>query len=319
MSISADRRHARGSLPVPLPRRHAPWPRRGDEPIVDGYRLLSRIGRGGTATVFLATPITDGPPVAVKMIRHGAGIFSCQREFAIASAVDASCTAAPIAHGVTATGSYLVTAYLQDHKCGAGLMGETMSIVSLLTFGGDLADTLASMHGSGVVHCDVKPSNLLVGDDDVRVIDFGISQYVGERPADDGFVKCSRGWAAPEQLRGDPLTPSTDVFAWGSLVAYLSTGHHPFAGRDQADWIWRVGSGQPNLSGLHRDVDAVVRAALAHDPRDRPSAHELTAICRDGARRASTPEPVTPPHPAAGRTDWVEEATAACTVVGVPG
>ena len=116
---------------MPLPRRPEPWPRPSEEPIVDGYRLLSRIGRGGTSTVFLATPVTEGPPVAVKMIRHSAGIVSCQREFAIASAVDVACTAAPIAHGVTATGSYLVTAYLREYKCGSGLVGEPMSIASL--------------------------------------------------------------------------------------------------------------------------------------------------------------------------------------------
>jgi hypothetical protein len=66
----------------------------------------------------------------------------------------------------------------------------------------------------------------------------------------------------PEQPRGVPLAPSVDVFAWGSLMAYLSTGFHPFAGRNEADWIRRVGLGRPNLSGLHQSVDAVVRAAL---------------------------------------------------------
>ncbi|GAA3349302.1 hypothetical protein GCM10020358_70910 [Amorphoplanes nipponensis] len=309
MTLSAHRLDAGHHPSVPLPRRGGP--------LVGGYRLLSRIGKGGTATVFLATPVAGGPPVAVKMIRHDAGVDSGEREFTLASTVDVARTAAPITHGVTATGSYLVTAYLRDYRCAAGMRGGTMSLASLLTFGGELAVTLASLHDSGVVHCDVKPSNLLVGDDDVRVIDFGISQYLGERPVDDGFVRCSRGWAAPEQLRGDPLAPSADVFAWGSLLAYLSTGFHPFAGRHEADWIRRVGSGQPDLFGLHPGVEAVVRAALAHDPRDRPSAHELTAICRDGLRRASTPEPATRPRPAAGRADWVEEATAACAVVDI--
>ena len=87
MITRADLCQARGSPPVPLPRRHKPWPRRSDEPIVDGYRLLSRIGSGGTATVFLAKPIADGPPVAVKVINHhgDAGVLDavahvCRRE-----------------------------------------------------------------------------------------------------------------------------------------------------------------------------------------------------------------------------------------------
>jgi serine/threonine protein kinase len=318
MTISSGRRHPGDCPPVPLPRHHEPWPRRGSEPIVGGYRLLSRIGTGGTATVFLATPLAGGPPVAVKILRQGDGVTSCEREFTIASAVDVACTAAPIGHGVAAAGSYLVTAYLPDYRCGTAMIGETMPIAALLAFGAALADTLGSVHDSGVVHCDVKPSNLLVGDNDVRVIDFGISQYVGECIAGAGFVKCSRGWAAPEQLRGVPLAPSADVFAWGCLLAYLATGFHPYAGRHEVEWILRVGSGRPELSGLHRGVDAVVRAALAHDPGDRPSARERAAICLRERRQMSAPRLATRPRPAAGRTAPAGVATAARDVVRLP-
>lgn len=285
------------------PRHHA---------IVDGYRLLSRIGTGGTATVFLAVPLAGGPPVAVKILRQGGTVASCRREFLMASAVDDACTAAPIGHGVAAAGPYLATAYLPDFRCGTEMMGTTMPIGALLAFGGALAGVLASVHDSGIVHCDIKPSNLLVGDRGVRVIDFGISQYVGECTAHDGMVNCSRGWAAPEQLRGLPLGPSADVFAWGSVLAYLSTGFHPFAGRYEAEWILRVGSGRPNLSGLHPGLDAVVRAALAHDPGDRPSASELAAICQEGRRHVSAPRqslrPRSTARPAAGTATAAHEA-----------
>jgi len=262
---------------------------RGTDETVDGYRLLSRIGTGGTANVYLALPLDGGAAVAMKIFRPGGAVAECQREFRMASAVDAACTAAPIGHGVTEAGPYLVTAFLPDYRCGTEIMDSTMPIASLLAFGGALAEVLASMHDSGVVHCDVKPSNLLVGGDDIRVIDFGISQYVGEHTAHDGMVNCSRGWSAPEQLRGIPLTPSADVFAWGSVLAYLSTGFHPFAGRHDMEWILRVGSGRPNLSGLHPEIDAVVRAALAHDPADRPSARELAAVCREGDAGRGSP------------------------------
>ena len=108
-------------------------------------------------------------------------------------------------------------------------------------------------------------------------------------------------------------------------MAYLSTGVHPFAGRHQADWIRRVVSGQPNLSGLHQDVDAVVRAALAFHPHDRPSAHELTAICRararqvsapDPARQVSAPDPATRPHPAGRTVGAADCATSRAAIVG---
>jgi serine/threonine protein kinase len=299
-----------------LPRHHEVRLRRGTDAIVNGYRLLSRIGTGGTAAVFLALPLAGGPPVAVKIIRQGTVITSCRREFLMASAVDVACTAAPIGHGVVAAHPYLATAYLPDYRCGTEMMGTTMAIASLLAFGGALAGVLASVHDSGIVHCDVKPSNLLVGDNDVRVIDFGISQYVGECTTNDGMVNCSRGWAAPEQLRGMPLTPSADVFAWGSMLAYLSTGFHPFAGRDEVEWILRVGSGCPNLSGLHPGIDAVVRAALAHDPRDRPSAWDLAAICQEGIRDVRGPQQTFRPRPAVRSAEAASTATAARDAVG---
>jgi serine/threonine protein kinase len=198
------------------------------------------------------------------------------------------------------------------------MIGTNMPIASLLAFGGALADSLASMHDSGIVHCDVKPSNLLVGDNDVRVIDFGISQYAGEYLANDGMVNCSRGWAAPEQLRGFPLTPSVDVFAWASVLAYLSTGSHPFAGRHDVEWILRVGSGRPNLSGLHPVIDEVVRAALAHDPRDRPTARELAAICQEGGRQVSAPRQTPRPRSSAG-VAAASTATAARDAFGLQG
>ena len=288
-----------------LPRHHEPRPGRGAEAIVNGYRLLSRIGTGGTAAVFLASPLAGGPPVAVKILRRGGVIASCRREFLIASAVDVACTAAPISHGVAAAGPYLVTAYLPDHRCGTEMMGTAMPIASLFAFGAALAGALASMHAGGIVHCDVKPSNLLVGDDDVRVIDFGISQYIGEDTVQDGMVNCSRGWAAPEQLRGLPLTPSADVFAWGSVLAYLSTGFHPFAGRHDVEWILRVGSGHPNLSGLHPGIEAAVRAALAHDPADRPSARELVAICQGAIGQEGGAQKSDPLHNTHGKVPFV--------------
>jgi len=297
-----------GGIPLlallPPPRRR--WPRRGNEPFVGGYRLLSPLGKGGTATVFLATPLAGGAPVAVKILRPGQAVSSCEHEFAMASAVDVACTAAPIEYGVATAGSYLVTDYLPDHRSGAGMLGAGMSLAALMAFGSALANTLTSVHGRGIVHCDVKPANLLVSDDDVRVIDFGIAQFVGERGPDDGFVRCSRGWAAPEQLRDAPLAPSADIFAWGSVLAYLSTGFHPFAGRDLTEWILRVGSGLPDLTGIHPGLDRVVRAALAHDPGDRPSAPELAAICRQVADRGQTLRP----RSAASSSAWEDTPTA---------
>jgi len=257
------------------------WPLRGSDPgRVDGYRLVSRLGAGGMADVFYGVAPT-GRPVAVKILRAvGGGAEACRREYRLASAAGAGCTAPTLGHGVAPVGAYLVTAYLPGYRCGTTLLGQPTPAGQLWRFGAALARVLAAIHANGIVHCDVKPSNLLVRDLVVRVIDFGIARYAGERCGDDGMVQCSRGWAAPEQLRTGPATPAVDVFAWGCVLAQLATGVHPFASQSATEWMLRVQSAEPDLSGLPADIDEVIRATLARDPRDRPSAGELAMICR---------------------------------------
>jgi len=157
----------------------------------------------------------------------------------------------------------------------------------LWTIGTLLARLLAAVHARGIVHCDVKPANLLIRGHVTRVIDFGIARYAGERCGDDGIVRCSRRWAAPEQLYAASATPAVDVFAWGCLIAYLASGVHPFASRNEQEWILRVQSVEPDLLGFAkgtgrcgpRDVGAraaapAQRGRTGHDlpgaPRHEP-------------------------------------------------
>jgi len=162
----------------------------------------------------------------------------------------------------------------------------------------------------------VKPSNLLVRDDDVRVIDFGIARHAGERCGDDGIVRCSRGWAAPEQLRTAPATPAVDVFTWGCLLAHLAAGVHPFASRSEQEWILRVQSAQPDLYGLPPHLHDLVRWTLARDPQDRPSAAELAAICQTHQRPVPRPRrgaAPAPRHPAPNAADTTLATTVRLT------
>ncbi len=269
------------------------WPLRGCDPAgVDGYRLLSRLGSGGMADVYLAVAPTGGP-VAVKVLRADteasgtAGTTgapeTCQREYLLASTVDADCTAPVLGYGTSTAGAYLVTAYLPGYRCATTLLGRAIPIQQLWRFGSALAGTLAAVHSRGVVHCDVKPANLLVQGHDVRIIDFGIARYAGERSGG-GIVQCSRGWAAPEQLWSTPATPAVDIFAWGCLIAHLFTGVHPFASQSEQEWILRLNSAQPDLSGLPPGLDEVIRVTLARNPQDRPTARQLATVCRAAAK-----------------------------------
>jgi serine/threonine protein kinase len=268
------------------------WPLRGTDPLrVGGYRLVARLGSGGMADVFYA-PAPAGGAVAVKVLRSVAGAAqTCQREYRLTHAVHGDCTAPALGYGRSTAGAYLVTAYLPGYRSGTTLGSTPAPGGSLWTFGSALAQVLAAVHARGIVHCDVKPSNLLVCGHDIRLIDFGIARYVGEQRGGDGTVQYTRSGAAPEQLRITPATPAVDVFAWGCLMARLAGGVHPFASRTEQEWILRIQSAQPDLSRVPAGLAEVIRETLARDPRHRPGAHELAAICRAGGRQHPQPAP----------------------------
>ena len=168
---------------------------------------------------------------------HRRGADVCRRQFRLAYAVDPYCTAPVLGYGVSAAGAYLVTAYLPGYRSGNTLLDTPAPVSRLWRLGSALATTLAAIRARGVIHCDVKPSNLLVRRDDVRLIDFGIARYTGQPSRADGIVQCSRGWTAPEQLTTAPVTPAVDVFAWGWLIAYLAGGVHPYASNSAQEWM----------------------------------------------------------------------------------
>lgn len=251
----------------------------GDPTGVGEWRLVSRLGRGGMADVFYATA-PGGRTAAVKILRAGPHApHTCRREYHLASTVDARCTAPPLDYGMSAAGPYLVMAHLPGYRSGTTLDDRSPPALGLWAFGLEVARILSSVHASGIVHCDVKPSNLLIQGGDVRLIDFGISQYVGEYFGANGTVQCTRGWAAPEQLRLAAATPAVDIFGWGCLLARLAGGVHPFASHSDEEWIMRIRSAEPDLFGVPADLAEVVRWTLVRDPTSRPTAVDLADTC----------------------------------------
>ncbi|MFF5260467.1 serine/threonine-protein kinase [Actinomadura viridis] len=286
------------------------------------YRLLARLGRGGMGTVFLGED-ASGRRVAVKVINRELASEDSfrerfRREVTAARQVRRFCTAPVLDAELDHDPLYVVTEYIEGPTLQAAVAERGAlpgSDLEGLAVG--VATALAAIHGAGIVHRDLKPANVLLSSTGPRVIDFGIARALDapDGPTRTGQFVGTPSYLPPELLRGEPVTPASDVFSWGCVVAYAGTGRAPFTGNTVPEIFYRVAHDAPMLDGLDPDLRDVVAAALDKDPRSRPSVQELLARLvghaqPDPARIAETvqstwhvPEPArTAAMPGAGPT-----------------
>ncbi|MDQ0960190.1 serine/threonine protein kinase [Streptomyces sp. B4I13] len=266
----------------------------GDPQRIGGYRLLARLGAGGMGQVYLARS-DRGRTVAVKLVRPELAareefrarfrqeVRNAQRVggFWTAPVLDADTEAAVpwVATGYVA-GPSLQQVVGHDH----GPLPERS--VRILAAG--LAHALTNIHAAGIVHRDLKPSNVMVTIEGPRVIDFGVARALESVSGDSrltqtGAVIGSPGFMAPEQLRGAPVTPASDVFCLGSVITYAATGALPFGSADSGvpALMFRIAENEPDLAGVPEGIADLVRGCLRKDPGARPSLDrvlELTGV-----------------------------------------
>jgi len=260
---------------------------------IGAYRLLGRLGAGGMGQVYLARS-DRGRTVAVKLVRED---LAAQEEFRArfrqevqaARQVGGHWTAPVLDADTEAPVPWVATGYVagptlqqvvgRDH----GALPERS--VRILAAG--LAHALQDIHAAGIVHRDLKPSNVLVTIDGPRVIDFGIARAL-ETQAGDGLTRTgslvgSPGFMAPEQVRGDRITPACDVFCLGSVLAYAATGTLPFGSASSGvhALMFRIAQEEPDLTGVPEGIAELVRDCLRKDPATRPTLDHI--LDRTGA------------------------------------
>jgi len=255
----------------------------GDPRLIGPYRLVGQLGCGGMGQVFLGLS-AGGRPVAVKAIR--AELAADQefrvrfgREVAAARRVSGLFTALVVDADVDGPVPWLATAYVSGPALSDAVTRHgPMSARAALALAAGLAEGLSAIHAASVVHCDLKPSNVLLSQDGPRVIDFGISRAAeAVSVAGAGLVVGSPGFMSPEQAMGRDIGPPSDVFSLGAVLAFAAAGQGPFGEGSSPELAYRLVYSQPNLDKLPTELRSLVGHCLAKEPADRPTADELLA------------------------------------------
>ncbi|MFE5582705.1 serine/threonine-protein kinase [Kitasatospora sp. NPDC056531] len=252
---------------------------------VGAYRLLRRLGSGGMGRVYLGRT-AGGRTVAVKVVRSELADDAefrarFRQEVAAARRVGGSWTAPVLDADTEGEQPWVATGYVAGPALTVAVQEYgPLPEPAVRALGVGLAEALVHVHGLGLVHRDVKPSNVLLTLDGPRLIDFGIARALDATSGftRSGYVVGSPGFMSPEQANGRPVGPAGDVFSLGAVLAFAATGVHPFGeGVSAAVLLYRVLHEEPDVAGLAEPLRAIVLDCLAKDPAARPTPQQLAA------------------------------------------
>jgi hypothetical protein len=239
-----------------------------------GYTVVREIGSGAMGAVYRAED-DGGHTVALKMLhRHlddPAARERLRREGAALQGLRHPAVARVLDAELEGPDAFIVTELVE----GPTLEEEIdergpLDARDLFELADQLADALEAVHGTGVVHRDLTPSNVLIARSGPVLIDFGLAQGPGDaRATRTGFVMGTPGYLAPELLDGAEPGPDTDWWSWAAVLAFAGTGRAPFGVRPTELVLRRSRQGQADLDGLPPRAARALGAALRAVPTER--------------------------------------------------
>jgi eukaryotic-like serine/threonine-protein kinase len=247
------------------------------------YELLSLLGRGGMGEVHLAEDTTLRRKVAIKLLpapltTDAHAVLRFEQEARAASSLNHPNIVTIHEIGEVDGGRFIAMEFVEGRPLSA-LVGTPMPLEQLVPIARQLAQALAVAHAAGIVHRDIKPENIMLRPDGyVKLLDFGIARLVSPPtgPGDGVAVFATRAgvvvgtprYMSPEQIRGEPATAASDVFALGAALFELATGQH--ASERQ---VSTAASALPS----HGALGDLIHRMLDQNPAVRPRAPEIAA------------------------------------------
>jgi hypothetical protein len=248
--------------------------------------------------VWLARDEQTGLEIALKIVsREGKSGSRAEREARAAAALRHKHCQRILSLAQDPSHVYIAYEYIPGQTLREALRAGELDDRAALEVAAQICEALAHAHGKGIIHRDVKPSNVMLADSDgidVRLVDFGLAQMAEfDTLTALGDIPGTLAYISPERLHGRAATPAADIWAVGVLLWEALAGRHPFWGNDLVETSRSIQRGAPPLREQRPDLPAgvlrIVDSALLGSPQRRPSAGRLAQDLRSlpGRRRSS--------------------------------
>jgi serine/threonine protein kinase/Tol biopolymer transport system component len=260
----------------------------GDQ--VGPYRILRSLGKGGMGEVYLAQDTLLERKVALKTLQldfrnDAAGVDLLSDEAKAASGLNhpniLTVYECKEYEGLTC----IICEYVDGHSL-RELIGTPLSLEKILDYSRQIGDALQAAHAAGIVHCDIKPENIMVRHDGyIKVVDFGIAKLVKAKLDSGGSLheKLSSGnldgisgplagtlnYMSPEQVRGQDVDQRTDIWSWGVTLYEMLNGRRPFDASSKTEILINIIDKEPGPPCNIRPLNQLVAKALAKKPEER--------------------------------------------------
>ncbi|MEX0851123.1 MAG: serine/threonine-protein kinase [Gaiellaceae bacterium] len=263
------------------------------ELVLGRYRPVRPLGSGGSGSVWLALDERNGLDIALKIIpREGKAAARAEREALAARRLRHERCVRAYDVGHDSSHVYIAYEYVAGRTVREAMRTGELSDGDAVEIAAQVLDALAHAHRTGIVHRDVKPSNILLEDHDeiaVRLLDFGLAQFDGaDTLTAVGDVPGTLAYIAPERLAGADATPESDVWSVGVLLWESLAGRHPFWGVPLQEVARAIEVGAPPLATERRELPrrllAAIDGALAPAPGARPRASAFASDLRSAIR-----------------------------------